>query len=45
MINLNTMASGQENEAGRPAKDDGDLSNSGSDTRTSGSNIEKGGKT
>lgn len=45
MINLNTMASGQKNEAGRPAKDDGDLSNSGSDTRTSGSNIEKGGKT
>ena len=45
MINLNTMASGKENEAGRPVKDDGDLSNSGSDTRTSGSNIEKGGKT
>lgn len=51
MINIYTQGnvtntdggSRNENGAGRPAKDDGDLSDSGIETRERGSNIEKGG--
>lgn len=41
MINVNTM--GQNGGDGRPVKSDSDLTDSGSETRTQGSNIEKGG--
>lgn len=37
-------AGGASSGAGRPQKKDGDLSDSGESTRTSGTNIEKGGK-
>lgn len=42
MININTMSS--NDGAGRPRKSDGDLTDSGSETRNKASNIEKGGK-
>ena len=41
MVNINTMS---PNNAGRPAKDDADLTDSGAKTRSNASNIEKGGK-
>ena len=41
MININTMS---PNNAGRPTKDDTDLTDSGAKTRSNASNIEKGGK-
>lgn len=48
MINIYTQGNVTENStsrngAGRPAKDDQDLTESGSETRSRGSNIEKGG--
>jgi len=36
--------SGKEGESGRPQKEDGDLSDSGVETRGAGSNIDRGGK-
>ena len=41
MLNVNTMS---KEETGRPTKDDKDLSDSGLETRSKASNIEKGGK-
>lgn len=41
MVNINTMS---PNNAGRPTKDDADLTDSGAKTRSNASNIEKGGK-
>ena len=41
MLNVNTMS---PDGAGRPAKDDADLTDSGAKTRAKASNIEKGGK-
>ena len=41
MVNINTMS---PNNAGRPTKDDTDLTDSGAKTRSNASNIEKGGK-
>ena len=41
MLNINTMS---PDGAGRPAKDDADLTDSGAKTRAKASNIEKGGK-
>lgn len=38
-----TQGSAPNKGAGRPLKDDGDLTNSGEETRSKGSNIEKGG--
>lgn len=49
MINIYTQGNvtntdgGSRNSNGRPAKDDADLTDSGSETRSRGSNIEKGG--
>lgn len=40
MVNVNTMSN---KDTGRPQKDETDLTDSGSETRTTGSNIEKGG--
>lgn len=42
MINMNTMSS-KSASGGRPQSDDGQLTDSGSETRDAGSNIEKGG--
>ena len=48
MLNINTANGGidniQKNSPGRPATDDASLTNSGAETRSKGSNIEKGGK-
>lgn len=41
MVNINTMSS---NAAGRPVKSDAELTDSGLETRSSASNVEKGGK-
>ena len=45
MLNVNTMSNKDvNNEAGRPTKDDTDLTDSGLKTRNNASNVEKGGK-
>ena len=46
LLNINTMSKQETNSsnAGRPQKEEADLSDSGSATRNAGSNVEKGGK-
>ena len=46
MLNINTMSSSDtsnNNATGRPKKEDGSLTDSGLETRSKASNIEKGG--
>lgn len=43
LMNINTMSSSDENSAGRPQKNDDELSDSALKTRNKASNVEKGG--